>query len=89
MLVESRGASPVVVASLPHGLNQAHWVWSTSSLGIEIFSCLVPYCRCGGGDPFCFDSVYDFSPPHHFAQQHHLQKPIMILHGFNLRTGVS
>lgn len=65
------------------------WVRSTSSLGIEIFSSLVPYCQCGGGDPFFFDSVYDFPPPHHFAQQHRLQKPVMIPHGFNLRTGVS
>lgn len=57
--------------------------------GSEIWSCFASCCWCGGGDPFCFDSVYDFPPPHHFAQQHRLQKPVMILHGFNLLMGVS
>lgn len=55
----------------------------------EIWSCFSSYSWFGGGGSFCFDSLYDFPPPHNFAQQYCLQKPVMNQYGFNLLMGVS
>lgn len=53
------------------------------------WSCLMSGCWGGDGDAFGIDSVDGFPPPRPSAQQGHLQKPVMVLHGLNLLMGVN